>query len=363
MSLFWEEFRKMWDRKIVRTGLAVLTAVLIFYFYGDTRSRMTVVEETRYWGLEAVRADREVTKEWEGVLTLEKLDRILDTYGIAGEEMPGDPATRKGNWVSRYATDLLTDYPQGGNGELKGETERARIRSILDRYQPHFAYMDGLASLLFEGGMMADFGVMLLVILAVTSVFAEEYSLKTATLLLSSVEGRKKDIRMKVLAGFLGAGILYSLVHGALLCVHLAIYGSAGLKAGACLLNCITGYETLSVGQVWGINLGWGLLGVWMLTGAVLLFSAKCQTSFHALIWSLVFLGSGYLIVQTAQILRFHGITYRLLMAAGLWSPFYLPSSYGISLPVSPIWKGMYVLAVTAGCIWGGQRIYRKKEV
>lgn len=363
MSLFGEEFRKMWNRRIVWTGIAVLTAFLFFYIYGDTGSRMTVVEGTRYWGLEAVQADRKAAKEWEGVLTMEKLDRILDTYGVAVEEIPGNMDTRSGNWVSRYATNLLTDVPQGGTGEPIGEEKREQIRDRLDRYQPHFAYLDGISSLLLEGGMMADFGILFLVILAAAPVFAEEYSLKTAGLLLTTAEGRKKDVRMKIWAAFLGAAILYGLVHGALFGVYLTVYGGAGLKAGACLLNNILGYETVSVGRVWLINLGWGLLGVWMMTGAALLFSAKCQTPFQALIWSLVFLASGYVIVQAAPILISYKTVYRIAMSAGLWSPFYLSSSYGIGQPVSPLIKGGYVAAVTAGCVWGGRQIYRKKEV
>ncbi len=359
MELFWEECRKILEKRILWIGLAVL-AGFWSVFCVFSAGVETVADGVRYRGEEAIAKDREIAKEWEGIMTMEKLDQIVDTYGLALDEMQDD-SRRTGNWVSQFATDLLTDYPYGGNGELLSQEELEQLAQSLEKNRPYFTYMDGAEDFLMTGAF-ANVGVLLLIIIGAAPVFGEEYTLKTASVLLTTVHGRKKDIRMKVLASVTLAVLLYFLVNGTVFLSWLAIYGDSGLKAGACLISSVAGsFAALTFGQLWFLNFIWGLLGVLMMTAITLLFSAGCKTPFLALIWSMVSLVMGAVLLNMAKLFLGHRILYLFCYLLGKWSPLYLQLVFGWGQQNWEMpWKLIFVLAVSGLGFWRAGQHYKK---
>lgn len=363
MSLFGEECRKMLGKKIVWFAAAVLFVFLGIYISSDINSNHVKENGIHYWGLEAIQKNREIAKEWEGTLTMERLSAILDTYGPALMETDEEGRSRSGNWVSQYATNRMTDYMQGGNGALKEEEDLKQFAALLERYRPYFTYMGGFDSILLESGMIGNIGVLLIIVIALAPVFGEEYILKTAPLLLTSVHGKNKDVRAKVFAALAIAGILYLLVNGLLFLVYLVIYGGDGLNAGSCLSMNIEWDSALTCGEIWLNNLRWGLLGSLMMAAITLFFSAKCKTPFLALICALISLFSGYLFVKVVPFLLPYRILARLCIVLGKWGPLYLQMNYSLGvLSWEMPWELIYVLGMTMLCILLGQHFYQKHE-
>lgn len=362
MGLFGEECRKILGKRIVLFGAAALAGAIGIYLSAASKTD-TVIDGVRYSGAQAVQKDREIASQWEGTLTMEKLYRMLDTYGAAVNEVEEDSRTRTGNWVSRFATDLLTDYPEGGNGNLNSSRELESLSERLQTYQPYFTYMDGFESVLLGGGTLAGIGTLFLIMIALTPVFAEEYHLKTSALLLSSVHGRKKDVRMKVTAALVLSGLFYLLANGGILLVFLAVYGGSAWKAGAVLTMQITGFSVFTCGEVWLMNLAWGLSGILMMAAITLFFSAICKTPFLALIWSLVSLAAAFVLLNTAPSFLSHPPVYFLFAGLGKWSPLYLPLTFGWGLARWEMpWRIFYVPGVIVLCLFAGQRSYKKYE-
>lgn len=361
MELFWEECRKILEKRILWIGLAVLAGFWSVFCVLNARVE-TVAGGVRYQGAEAIAKDREIAKEWEGVLTMEKLYQMVDTYGLALDEIHDD-SRRTGNWVSQFATDLLTDYPYGGNGELLPKEDLEWLAQSLEKNRPYFTYLDGAEDFLLTGAF-ANFGVLLLIIIGVPPVFGEEYTQKTAPVLLTTVHGRKKDIKSKVMASIALAVLLYLLVNGTVFLSWLAVYGDSGLKAGACLISLAAeSFAALTLGQLWLFNFAWGLLGVLMMSAITLFFSAKCKTPFLGLIWSLVCLTLGAVLINLAKaFLRFPAL-YLICSLLGKWSPLYLQLGFGWGqgnweMP----WKLLFVLAVGILSLWRAGQCYKKYE-
>lgn len=362
MNLFWEEWRKILKKGIVWIFTAGLFAFLGIYIFSDLHAAHITCDGRHYWGWEAVQKDREIAKEWEGTLTMEKLYRILDTYGAAVMEQDEAGWTRSGNWASRYATNRLTDYMQGGNGVLRKEEELEWFADKLEKYKPSFTYLNGFDSVLMEGGLMGNIGVLLIIIIALAPVFAEEYSLNTASLLFTGVHGRKKDVKAKILAAMVFAGLLFLLVNGFLFLLFFVLYGGEGLNAGSCLSMNIEWDSAFTCGEVWLHNLGWGLLGVLMMAAVTLFFSAICKSSFPALIWPLVFLAAGYALAKAVSFMPYHILSV-LCIVLGKWGPLCLTMNDRLGvLDWEMPWQLLYVPGVTALFAFLGQHFYKRHE-
>lgn len=218
-------------------------------------------------------------------------------------------------------------------------------------------------AVLLEGGMLQNIGILLIVIIGLAPVFAEEYSLSTVSLLLTSVHGRKKDVRMKVLASVGLAGGFYLLENGALLLLFLSLCGRGPLLAEAVHSELIAGFSSFTCGEVWFLNLFWGLLGIWMMAALTLFFSAKCSTPFLALIWSLVSLAAAAALLNIAPVFMNKLPLYLFFTGLGKWSPLYLPLTFGWGIYQWEMpWRLFYVIGVISLCLYTGQRLYKKHE-
>lgn len=365
MGLFGIEFLKIVRRK---TTVIWMTAVIVLYalwfLVSTVGSEYTTVDSVRYTGFEAVQKDRETAMRWEGPLTMEKLSQILDVYGTATDEVPGDHSTRKGNWASRYATDLLTDYRMNGDGRADFLDEEAllRVEKITLKDQPYFTYM-GACDMLLEIESFGNVGLLLLTILGIAPVFAGEYSLKTADLIRTTAQGRGRDLFMRIAASCAFAGMLLILVNGLSLAAFLAIYGTQVLKAGASLAGFTRGFEGMSFGQAWLYQLLWGMLAVFMLAAVSLVFSAKCSSAFSAMIAATVCLFAGCLLNGPLKMYLHFRILKMICAILGGWSPFFLVSlgGYGIDSREMP-WRLLYVLFVTLACLFAAGRIWKGKK-
>lgn len=343
---------------------AVVMLDVLWLMAATVGNEYTTVNGIRYSGFEAVEKDREITMSWEGTLTMEKLLQILDRYGMADNPFPDDSSTRKGNWASRYATDLLTDYRRNGDGSanfLDSET-LLRMEHTWVENRPYFTYM-GASDMLLEIESFSNVGLLLLVILGIAPVFAEEYSKKTADLIRTTAQGKGKDLYMRIAASCAFADLLLVFVNGLMLVLFLAVYGMQVLKADARLAGFSLGFEGMSFWQAWLYQLVWGMLAVIMMTAISLVFSAKCRSAFSAMIASAVCMFAGYLLnVPIKMYLPFRALK-MICAVLGGFSPFFLVNLGGYGIPFGgTLWRLLYVLSVTVACLFAAGRLWKRRE-
>ena len=362
MNLFIVELRKILGRRIVWIGLTVIVSFMALWVWESiVAAEDTVVDGVRYRGLEAIRKDREIARAWEGPLTAEKLFRILDTYGIAGDETDGELVRREGNWVSRYATDLLTDYrnrkASGVIRMLSGEaleTEEERIA----RNPSYFCYTQNM-DFLYEAAYSMNLFLLVLTAVTLAPAFAQEHQALTAPVLLTCAKGVGETAFAKCAAALAFAEGIYLLANGTLLGAYLMIYGTDGLRAtNLCGIGAGIGFASLTNGQLWGINLAWGAFGMCLMCALTLFFSAKLRQSFLSLSAALACLAGGIASFYVFPALfGFAGLRI-LFRLAGLCSPFPMMLAASTGAAAMPVTAGI-VLWLLISCAVGIRRYWR----
>lgn len=360
MGLVQTELYKILRKRYLWGFMAGAAFILVVWLAGCVAETDTVAEDLRYTGLAAIQKDREIAEQWEGTLTMEKLYAILDTYGLAVNEGADWETPRGGNWVSRYATDQLTDFlsrEDHSAAEFREEDSLWRLEKNLSTYQPYFCYMDQ-ADFLYEALMAVNVVVMLLIILGLSPVFTEEHQQKTAPLLLTCIKGKKELVRAKLIASFLFAEGLFLLADGIVFGSYLLIYGTDAMKAGASLISWFDapGYAGCSVGQAFLISFFWTFLGFLVMTVTTLLISAAAQNSLWALGAALIFYGSGYCVSALLRIFPFFIVRVLLMIYRD-----YCPSTLITKVASNGILTGWQQLLLIAAGIFMSLFAMQKK--
>lgn len=365
MSLFWLEFQKIWSRKIVWLSLGMAGAFCCFWIWGATLGEAdTVVEGVRYKGLEAIQKNREIARQWEGPLTVEKLFDIIDTYGLAVNEEPDKYSPRTGNWVSRYATDLLTDYrmkdEEADHSQVQYvKEEKEWIERNLESGNTFFCYMENL-DYFYEMTFTVEFLVLIIIVLALAPVFSEEYQNRTAPVFLTCMKGHEKIVKAKVTASLVFAEGLYILTTAILCLYFFTIYGTDGLYAGGALSQWTVGYGNLCFWQIYLINFLWGLLGIFMMAALTLFFSARCRHTFAALAGGLACLAGGPVLRNVFSVMMPFGLLRLLCQIFGMFSPFYLTSVVAQGSGLFGWVRLPYCLAIIAACLIASKKDWKK---
>lgn len=367
MGLFRTELYKILRRRFLWGWLGVLAVFFSLWFWGTmVGEENTVVDGVRYTGLEAIARDREIAAQWRGTLTMEKLYDMLNTYGMAVNEGADWETPRTGNWVSRYATDMMTDFLQREDHSAAAfltEDALLGLADKLEQYQPYFCYMEN-QDFFLEMNCTVNLVLMLLIILVLSSTFTEEYQCRTAALLLTCAKGKTEILRAKLAAALVFAEGLYILADSLLLAAFLAVYGTDGLCAGASLISWVgvRSYQSLAFWQVYLIGFLWGMLGIFLMTVTALLFSAGSRRTFLALAGTLAFFASGYLIPRVLSLI----LPFRILrLLCRIWwdyHPFGLMMAISGGSLLSSRWRLALVTAGILGSLYGMQKKWKRYE-
>lgn len=85
MKLYKMELYKLIHRKIVVIGVFCVIGILLFFFMIKVADEFAYVNGVTYTGYQAVQINRQITEEFKGVLTDEKVDAIVGKYGFPQE--------------------------------------------------------------------------------------------------------------------------------------------------------------------------------------------------------------------------------------------------------------------------------------
>ncbi len=334
------EFYKLWHRKAFMIGSMFMILTMLFYFQvAIAGGEISTVNGVKYYGKEAVKVNRRITEPYRGELTDQKAEQIIAEYGFPSVVEYDYPGWRDANYLNGFVTKYLSD---GSYSSWDDYTVPTRLYAIKDTVAGElekalggrvpFAYTRGWEAFLdvLQTGMVL---ASILLIMAVSIVFAEESQTKMLPLAFTTQEGKGKVVWAKITAGFILTIVVYGTV------VLSAIVPSAivfGLDGGNCPLsmaldkNLRTGHvfkmDWMPVQTFAGIVLGAGLLAMLLLSALTMCVSAHCKSNFGAVaaaaaVWGMPLLiqitcgGLGYFLTSCMpMLLVMTDVVYELIL-------------------------------------------------
>ena len=148
MRLYKMELFKLFQNKIFKIGMLVATGLLLLYFwFAEVGGEIATIDGKFYSGYEAVQMNRKITEEFEGDLTDEKVNQIIEKYGLPTKLEENMPGWRDGNFLNDFVTRYFTNGAWE-NGVLPteryflGETELGKAYDEIGK-TPYLAYTTG----------------------------------------------------------------------------------------------------------------------------------------------------------------------------------------------------------------------------
>lgn len=339
-----KEIYRILSRKITLLALVVATAFLVYY--GTFRIVEEVVIENGqvYRYREAVARDKAIAEEFAGPLTVETVRAIWEKYGqpVNTENLLRDEellqlAGQGGydNYCNTLVARNFADSVTQDDGEdilvLFDEGDLSGSRYLNGNYI--FGYVGKGWEWYWDQLMMTLVLTSMVVIIAFSPVFSEDYAFRTADIILPTVRGRFQAWRLRTGAGFLFASVYYWLMSAYAFLLNYMVYGGEGLSV-SCGLTFLSYDFTRDSDPVWKAILIMHLTGWFSMLALVLqiqAISSKCRSSFMSLLWSLAAYLGPFAVIRT--ILDAFPTT-RLIM----WLKY-----FGYSMPLS--FAGMYTQA------------------
>ena len=110
MRLYKTELFKLFYNKIFKIGILAVTGLILLYFcFAEVGGEIATVDGKFYSGYEAVQINRKITKEFEGDLTDEKVNQIIEKYGLPAKIEENMPGWRDGNFLNDFVTEYFTN--------------------------------------------------------------------------------------------------------------------------------------------------------------------------------------------------------------------------------------------------------------
>lgn len=242
MQLYKMELYKIFHRKIFWIGiLAILGLMFVYFWFAEVGDERCVIDGRSHSGYEAVQMNKKITEEYAGTVTDEKINQIVDKYGLPSELNESMPGWKDGNYLNDFVTRFFTngswengvkptvryrlkdtdlwkaykEYNENIDSKSEKNDKKQMKTEILSmwKFKPTLEYTTGWKVF----GELLQFGLILgsiMIICVISGIFAEESQTKMLPLILTTVEGKRKDTSAKVLASFTITVLLYAGITG-----------------------------------------------------------------------------------------------------------------------------------------------------
>lgn len=242
MQLYKMELYKIFHRKIFWIGiLAILGLMFVYFWFAEVGDERCVIDGRSYSGYEAVQMNKKITEEYAGTVTDEKINQIVDKYGLPSELNENMPGWKNGNYLNDFITRFFTngswengvkpteryrlkdtdlwkaykEYNENIDSKSEKNDKKQMKTEILSmwKFKPTLEYTTGWKVF----GELLQFGLILgsiMIICVISGIFAEESQTKMLPLIFTTVEGKRKDTSAKVLASFTITVLLYAGITG-----------------------------------------------------------------------------------------------------------------------------------------------------
>ena len=315
MQLYKMELYKIFHRKIFWIGiLAILGLMFVYFWFAEVGDERCVIDGRSYSGYEAVQMNKKITEEYAGTVTDEKINQIVDKYGLPSELNESMPGWKDGNYLNDSVTRFFTngswengvkptvryrlkdtglwkaykEYNENIDSKSEKNDKKQMKTEILSmwKFKPTLEYTTGWKVF----GELLQFGLILgsiMIICVISGIFAEESQTKMLPLIFTTVEGKRKDTSAKVLASFTITVLLYAGITGSAWGLCKIVYD---LKGGYNLTGVvISGSMWKTVDKVpffsyLSVLLIFGMLAFLSLNAITLCISAYQDSMFGAVV-------------------------------------------------------------------------------
>lgn len=315
MQLYKMELYKIFHRKIFWIGiLAILGLMFVYFWFAEVGDERCVIDGRSYSGYEAVQMNKKSTEEYAGTVTDEKINQIVDKYGLPSELNENMPGWKNGNYLNDFVTRFFTngswengvkpteryrlkdtdlwkaykEYNENIDSKSEKNDKKQMKTEILSmwKFKPTLEYTTGWKVF----GELLQFGLILgsiMIICVISGIFAEESQTKMLPLIFTTVEGKRKDTSAKVLASFTITVLLYAGITGSAWGLCKIVYD---LKGGYNLTGVvISGSMWKTVDKVpffsyLSVLLIFGMLAFLSLNAITLCISAYQDSMFGAVV-------------------------------------------------------------------------------
>lgn len=242
MQLYKMELYKIFHRKIFWIGiLAILGLMFVYFWFAEVGDERCVIDGRSHSGYEAVQMNKKITEEYAGTVTDEKINQIVDKYGLPSELNENMPGWKDGNYLNDFVTRFFTngswengvkpteryrlkdtdlwkaykEYNENIDSKSEKNDKKQMKTEVLSmwKFKPTLEYTTGWKVF----GELLQFGLILgsiMIICVISGIFAEESQTKMLPLIFTTVEGKRKDTSAKVLASFTITVLLYAGITG-----------------------------------------------------------------------------------------------------------------------------------------------------
>ena len=315
MQLYKMELYKIFHRKIFWIGiLAILGLMFVYFWFAEVGDERCVIDGRSHSGYEAVQMNKKITEEYAGTVTDEKINQIVDKYGLPSELNENMPGWKNGNYLNDFVTRFFTngswengvkpteryrlkdtdlwkaykEYNENIDSKSEKNDKKQMKTEILSmwKFKPTLEYTTGWKVF----GELLQFGLILgsiMIICVISGIFAEESQTKMLPLIFTTVEGKRKDTSAKVLASFTITVLLYAGITGSAWGLCKIVYD---LKGGYNLTGVvISGSMWKTVDKVpffsyLSVLLILGMLAFLSLNAIILCISAYQDSMFGAVV-------------------------------------------------------------------------------
>lgn len=368
MRLYRMELYKLCHRKIFIIWSAVALCLIVLYFWtAKVGWGISTVDGTRLSGYDAIKREREITEEYRGELTDEKVRAIVAKYGLPSKVVYDYGGWYDANYLNRFVADFLTDgYLRDWNNYRVptkvypiADTELGSVQEILGK-PVTLAYTEGWDAFFDTCEIGMTFAV-ILIIFGVSVLFAEESQTKMLPLLCTTKEGKEKDIRAKIGAAFTLTIIVYTVTALLSLALCACVFGLDGADCPLGIVIRIIGVNLsvrssyMPVSSFAVIVLGFDLLAMLLVCAMTLCVSAHCKSSFGAVTMAACFWGLPLLIS-----ILFGGFGYFISSCMPLFLVMtnwvYESVAWGRSRIMPAV-----IVPLLVFCVWEGYGIYKRR--
>ena len=386
MQLYKMELYKIFHRKIFWIGiLAILGLMFVYFWFAEVGDERCVIDGRSHSGYEAVQMNKKITEEYAGTVTDEKINQIVDKYGLPSELNESMPGWKDGNYLNDFVTRFFTngswengvkptvryrlkdtglwkaykEYNENIDSKSEKNDKKQMKTEILSmwKFKPTLEYTTGWKVF----GELLQFGLILgsiMIICVISGIFAEESQTKMLPLIFTTVEGKRKDTSAKVLASFTITVLLYAGITGSAWGLCKIVYD---LKGGYNLTGVvISGSMWKTVDKVpffsyLSVLLILGMLAFLSLNAITLCISAYQDSMFGAVVATAICWASPLLIR-----IFFDGLVWILVdsMPMFLIMQVNLNDIYSIWYVVAVIAVGVLAVSLTKGILH-----YKVKQV
>ena len=348
-----EEVYKIASRKIIWLGLLLLLLFVTMRLFTERHNYSVTIDGQVYRGQEAIDKDRALTAKYAGILTEDKVQQIYHDFGFYYYDEIRDVST--GNFCNEFITRKMTNSNQMDTENveairfLEGDAWERNAAPLL-KGGVWFDYTYGWRDLKETYSFLMAMALLVIFIIGVSPVFSEEYTLKTAGILLTTQRGKKNGIWMKITAALFLAAVIYCVFTIYLFLIYRIVYGTQGLDASPVLIGMtLEGFCPTDIQEFFRICFALGLAGVLLLTSMTLAVSALCGNAFLTVGISLAAFFVPYVWMNILAMMLSHFFSADLIKAVShfmISMPFYLPMNWGFGFSAGQIGMHMGIAAV-----------------